>query len=307
VAGTGERIDEWALGQKFMEIADRMEKDMTELVVSLPEEIREQVKKGLEIIMSGVKGVMSGVSDAVATAGQERRTGQAELLDQVMVLEREVRGVKRVTDDWVGKEGVEKVKKSEKEMEKKVRGATCQLKYLDINYGYATDDKRELVRQTVSMLRADVAPEDRGTYDRVMRRTRIVLLGKKTEVRRIENRNIHTIPVLLEMQNRNDSDDMEAILKKGGYYPTFHWPTEIREFIGGIRQGLSRDGFGEQHFVKIRPEERAGEVLIRADVRPENGGRFQNKGVWKCPPLQREYWEMISDLYTPLNAEQLRK
>jgi hypothetical protein len=218
-----------------------------------------------------------------------------------------VKEVKRVTDGWAGEEGVAKVKESEKEMGRKLRASECQLKYLDIDWGQATDDKKEIVRQLVSMIRGDVRTEDRTMVDRIMRRTRIILLGKKTEMRKERGRTIYTVPVLLECQNKSDAEDLDMAMRKAGYFATFHWPGEMREFVAKVREKLAGEGYGESYFVRVRPEERGGEMLVKADVRLKNGGRFQTKGYWKCPPAQREYWEMLGGLYTPLTQDQLRR
>jgi hypothetical protein len=100
---------------------------------------------------------------------------------------------------------------------------------------------------------------------------------------------------------------LEGILRRAGYFSAFHWPTEIKEFVSTVREGLVRDGFGEPFFIRIRPEEKGGEVLIRADVKRKDGGKFQTKGFWKCPPLEKAFWGMITGMYVPLTPEQLRR
>jgi hypothetical protein len=250
---------------------------------------------------------MSGVSDAVASEGYERRLSDTEMVSQIEELRQEVKEVKRAADNWAGEESLAKVKASEKEMERKVSAACSHLKYLDIDIGYATDDKKDMVRQVVNVLRGDTFPDDRNRFDRTMRKTRIVLLGKKTEVRKERGRTIHTVPVLLELQSRQDTDELEAILRRAGYFSAFHWPSEIKEFVSNVREGLVGDGFGEGFFIRIRPEEKGGEVLIRADVKRKDGGKFQTKGFWKCPPVEKAFWSMITGLYVPLTSEQLRR
>jgi len=84
-------------------------------------------------------------------------------------------------------------------------------------------------------VRGDTFPDDRSRFDRTMRKTRIVLLGKKTEVRKERGRTINTVPVLLELQSRQDTDELEGILRRAGYFSAFHWPTEIKEFVGTVR------------------------------------------------------------------------
>jgi hypothetical protein len=307
VRGSGKRIDEFMLGDIFSKIEDKAEADMASFIKHLPEEVREPVKQGMSILLEGIKSVMSGVSDAVASEGYERRLSDTEMVAQIEELREEVKVVKRAADNWAGEESLAKVKASEKDMERKVSAACSHLKYLDIDIGYATDDKKDMVRQVVNVLRGDTFPDDRSRFDRTMRKTRIVLLGKKTEVRRERGRTINTVPVLLELQSRQDTDELEGILRRAGYFSAFHWPTEIKEFVSTVREGLVRDGFGESFFIRIRPEDKGGEVLIRADVKRKDGGKFQTKGFWKCPPLEKAFWGMITGMYVPLTPEQLRR
>jgi hypothetical protein len=293
------RMNEFDLGEVFRRIDDRMVKELDELTGNEQDEVSKKVRAGLMVIMDGIRDVMSTVSDSVANERLDRRLEEAKVSDRIDKVSEEIVVLKRAADNWAGEESVNKIKESEREMEKKVKAAGCQLKLLDIDFGYASDDKKEMVRQVVSMLRGDINPTDRSRFDRILRRTRIILMGKRTEVRRERNRNIHTIPVLLEMQNRIDTEEAEVLLKAAGYFPTFHWPTEMVDFVAGAREELRKVGYGESHYIRIRPEERGGEIQIRADVKLKNGGRFVPKAFWKCPPLQREFWALITGLFEP--------
>jgi hypothetical protein len=266
----------------------------------------QKVKAGMEVILGGVRQVMSAVSDSVMSERYDKRLENVEVMDRFNKVDEEVKSLSRTAEYWKETESVAKVKESEKEMEEKVKAASCSLKLLDLDFGYVTEDKREMVRQVVNMFRGDIPPTERNSYDRIMRKTRVAILGKKTEVRRDKDRNrsIHTVPVLLECQNKSDRDELEYMLRKAGYFPTFHWPTEMLEFIGGVREEMRKNGYAESYFVRIRPEERNGQMQIRADVKLKNGGRFQPKAFWKCPPLQREFWPMIEGLYSPRWAGQ---
>jgi hypothetical protein len=101
------------------------------------------------------------------------------------------------------------------------------------------------------------------------------------------------------MQNKADTDDMDMMLRQAGYFPAFHWPSEMMEFVEGARDVLRREGYGDSYFVRIRPEEKGGEMQIRADVKKKNGGKFTPKAFWKCPPLQKAFWPMITNFYEP--------
>jgi hypothetical protein len=59
-------------------------------------------------------------------------------------------------------------------------------------------------------------------------------------------------------------------------------------------------GNGESDkFVRIRPVKQDGVVLIRADVRKKEGGRFRWVADWKCPPLNKELWNVVNDIMRP--------
>jgi hypothetical protein len=103
---------------------------------------------------------------------------------------------------------------------------------------------------------------------------------------------------LLECQNRIDAGDLDVILKKAGYFSTFHWPQEMIEFVNGVREEVRKMGYKDQtHYIRVRPEERNGSIQIRADVKERNGGRFVPKAVWQCPPANKNFWERITGLY----------
>jgi hypothetical protein len=58
-----------------------------------------------------------------------------------------------------------------------------------------------------------------------------------------------------------------------GYFSSFHWPQEVMGFINEIRDEVRYQGYEERdYFVKVRPEERNGEIRIRADVKEKTGG-----------------------------------
>ncbi len=152
----------------------------------------------------------------------------------------------------------------------------------------------------MSTMRADVYPEDRQLHEKIMRRTRVVIMGRRTSATTYKERNVYTVPVLLECQTKVDAGDLDAILRRAGYFSAFHWPQEILEFVGGVREEVRKMGFKDQtHFVRIRPEEKGRCMQIRADVKEKNGGRFQAKAVWQCPPLNQQLWEEIEGLYEP--------
>jgi hypothetical protein len=126
-------------------------------------------------------------------------------------------------------------------------------------------------------------------------------MGKSTELRKGKDRSIYTVPVLLECQDRVEADDLDAILRRAGYFCSFHWPQESLEFVNMIRSEVRKQGFPEQsHYIKVRPELRSGFIRIRADTKAKNGGRWTMAAVWQCPPLNKEWWGLIEGLQKPV-------
>jgi hypothetical protein len=160
-----------------------------------------------------------------------------------------------------------------------------------------------MVRSSIRWLRDDIHPQNAEKYDRIMRRTRVQILGRGTVAgnsRGGGGRTIYTVPILLECQSKTEASELDAILKDAGYFSTFHWPVEMLEFVSEARQEMRKAGYEERtHYIRIRPEERGGELSVRADVKEKNGGRWQVRAFWQCPPIDKNLWELITDIFVP--------
>ncbi len=77
------RVDEFMLGEIFHKIEEKYSKDMADMVRKLPEGVRGQVRDSMCIMLEGLKSVMTGVSDAVANEGHERRRDDSEMVSQI--------------------------------------------------------------------------------------------------------------------------------------------------------------------------------------------------------------------------------
>jgi len=185
------------------------------------------------------------------------------------------------------------------DMEKKVGEAQCSVKLLNIDIGRITEDRREIVRKTINETRHYVNESDLRNFDRVLKRTRIVVMGKSTARWEKGSDSGYSVPTLFQCRDRRDQDDLMTILRSAGYYPSFHWPKEMMEFVNGVREEVRKQGIRmEDHYIRVKPDQREGKVMVKAEVRPRGeGGRFTLKGVWACPPLQRDLWDDVQDLY----------
>jgi hypothetical protein len=294
------RVNEFEMGKLFEEIVKKMSKDIDVLIERAPEVFKRELKEGLEIMVDGMKGIMNGVSDGIASERLAREAEEIRTEDKMEKLMEEVKEIKNVNKGMFNDRMEQRVKASEKEMEDKVKAACCSLKILDMDFGEITEDRTRMVRTVITRMKEDVFPEDRTGYERIIRRTRIVILGKKTVASTSRGRTVYTVPLLLECQNRMDAGDLDVILRRAGYFSAFHWPQEMVSFVEGVREEVRKMGYRESsHYIRVRPEERGGGIQIRADVKEKNGGRFVPKAVWQCPPLNKDYWEFLSGIFEP--------
>jgi hypothetical protein len=295
------RIDEFDLGKMYEEISKKIVEGTKSLIEKAPESFKKELGAGLDLLLEGMKEIMNGVSDKVALERRKREAGEMDIDDKLEKLKDEVNGIKEVNSDVVKETIKDKIKSSEREMERKIKGAMCNLKIMDFDFGGEMQDRVVMVRKVARNLREDVHPDSRAHFDRILRRTRIQILGRRTETRKVRDRMVHTAPILLECQGRQDASELDGILKDSGYFSSFHWPQEIMEFVNEIRDEVRYQGYEERDFfVKVRPEDRNGEIRLRAEVKEKNGGRWQMKAMWACPPANKEMWSMVKDLWKPV-------
>jgi hypothetical protein len=174
------RLDEFDVGKMCEEIDRKMRRGMADLIESAPEEFKDRLKTGLELLLDGMKNVMNGTSDCVA---EERRSREAENMRVEEKLDRmteKLVDMKRFNDNVADDRIREKIRRSEQEMESKVRNAGSCLKLLDIDFGKKTDDRLWMVRSVIGWMRDDVREQEVGNFDRIMRRTRVQILGRET-------------------------------------------------------------------------------------------------------------------------------
>jgi len=290
--------DEFQWGEVFRRIEVSVERDTNEVVSRLPAGYRGEVREGMKRMMDRMKDIFKAVSDGVARERLVREAEEQKLGVRLSRMEEQIEVVKGETHK-IGKAQLNaKIRASEVEMEKKVEAACCALKLQDIEFDGVIEDGREIVRSALSTLRGDIHPEDRSRYERLIRRTRVVVLGKRTEGRRDRGRSIFTVPILLELGSYAEAEEMRERLRRVGYFSSFHWPSEIMEFVNEVREEVRCMGFSsETHYVRIRPEFRGGDVQIRADVKGKDGGRWGTKAVWVCPPLDKRLWPLVDGLY----------
>ena len=294
LAGT----NEFEVGARMMEVSATMRSGVGEVLRRISgqdlgvEDLKAIIKEGLNVMMDAVEKVMNVVGDSVQKERRERVLDEGRKEERLGSLEAKVRENTAGVEAAKGARERLLRKESVKGMEEKIRLANRQLKFVDIDFGRQTNNRREIVEKTISYMREDVNLADRKRFDILLRRTRIIVLGKGTVTRMVEDTVTHNVPVLLEMRSEADKVEMEEILRAVNWYAVYHWPGECVEFVKGVRNEVRKMGY-EDHkcYVKIRPEEREGRMQIKAEVKERTqGARFKLAAVWAVPPLDKALW-----------------
>ncbi len=294
------RLNEFDLGDLFSKIEERMLRSTEELLSVTPDELKGNVKAGLEVMVKTMHDVMCGLSDGIQQERLNLEAMESRVEDRLEKVEEKLAEVSNTADSLTRNRRRGRVRDSIKEMERKVEDAQSSLKLMNIDIGRQTEDRREIVRSTIDEVRRYVREDDLRYFDRVIKKTRIVILGKGTSRCTFGEETTFSVPTLFQCRDRRDVDELESILRAAGYFPTFHWPREIMDFIGGVKDEVRKQGLrNEDHFFKVRPEVREGKTRIKVEVKLRTGvSRFLLKGVWDCPPLDRDLWDSVPELYT---------
>ena len=278
-----------------MEKNEQKEQEREEKVRSLKERMetmeREAKKERMEV--ERIVGKMEERLLQVEKGEKERERMEAD------IREHRVRMEEKRRNDTVRKE-ILKAQESEKEMEKKVGAAMEQVKILDLNFGKLIEKKEVIEKAAIELIQENVKLSDRQEWEWNIKRSRVYVLGKTTKEKEFEGRKIFTVPILIRCSCAGDKQGLERIIRNAGIRVSFHWPTEMLEYVKGIRErveGMGRGG--REEFVRVRAVREEGELFLRADVRRKEGGRFRWVGDWKCPPLDRVLWEVATDILTP--------
>jgi chromosome segregation ATPase len=278
-----------------MEKIEQKEQEREEKVRSLKERMetmeREAKKERMEV--ERIVGKMEERLLQVEKGEKERERMEAD------IREHRVRMEEKRRNDTVRKE-ILKAQESEKEMEKKVGAAMEQVKILDLDFGKLIEKKEVIEKAAIELIQENVKLSDRQEWEWNIKRSRVYVLGKTTKEKEFEGRKIFTVPILIRCSCAGDKQGLERIIRNAGIRVSFHWPTEMLEYVKGIRErveGMGRGG--REEFVRVRAVREEGELFLRADVRRKEGGRFRWVGDWKCPPLDRVLWDVAIDILKP--------
>jgi hypothetical protein len=173
-----------------------------------------------------------------------------------------------------------------KEMEQKVAVAAKQLKVVNVEVGGAITDRRQLAESAKKQLKEKVRSDLRAKYDSMMAKAAFAVIAKEPKKTFVEGKEAWTVPVVITAQDKETKWDMEDVLRRSKVFPAFHWPKDLVEPVAELRKMVINQ-VGENHYVRIRPEEREGEGVwrLRADVKGKgNSDRFAPFARWNMPP-----------------------
>ncbi|MFN9909687.1 MAG: hypothetical protein ACK56F_26820, partial [bacterium] len=88
-------MSEFQLGEVFRMIDEKMSQAMEEVIGRDPDEVMQKVKAGMEVILGGVRQVMSAVSDSVMSERYDKRVENAEVMDRFNKVDEEVKSLSR--------------------------------------------------------------------------------------------------------------------------------------------------------------------------------------------------------------------
>jgi hypothetical protein len=290
-----QRLDEFEIGTRFGKISDTMKTEAKKIIEGMAtvtegdtEALKKWVTMGLKIMVTTVESTMTEMGDAVAADRKEREDMKKEMGDRMRRMEEMAKNNEVKIEAEIKARDTVRKRDSVRVMERKLEMANRQMKVMDIDYGKVITERREIVDKTLEYMRDAVNLRERKRFDILIKRTRIVVLGKETKAITVEGSRIYTVPILLEFRNMEDKVETEAILRSADYFGAYHWPMEIMGFVKTVRDEVRRMGYGDRHYIRIRPEERDGEMQIRADIKEKSGGRFWTVATWAVPPADVE-------------------
>jgi hypothetical protein len=79
---------------------------------------------------------------------------------------------KRNSDNVADEQMQERIRRSEKEMGRKVRHANSCLKLLGIDFDKVTEERLWMGRSVIRCIREDISQQEVGVHDRLMRRSK---------------------------------------------------------------------------------------------------------------------------------------
>jgi hypothetical protein len=293
------QVREAAIGEAVNELKGRVSvggeehgsdwRDMAERI-----EVLEGLVKGKEGITNASGGQ---ISERMRRLEEREKKGEVERIEMERLvaeklrsleegLEKEKKDREKKESERMEEEQQKKVRDSEKEMERKVFEAMGQLKILNLRFRKESEEKGELLKEAEAIIRGKVKEEDKKECERILRRSKVYILGKGTEEKVVKGERICTVPVLVRCGSLIEKERLEIILRSSGVWSSFHWPKEMVEFVSEIRGVVEQMGYRKEKFyLKVRPAIVQGVPQLRAEVRgmERRRERFDKSCVLELP------------------------
>ena len=154
----GEQRNEFDVGAKMTEVSERIRGGLRSILTMLEnggtdlEVVMKATREGLIAMVEGLESAMNGISDGIRndrTARQEEaRRDELRMVvieEKVRENQEEIEGQRQDRDRTARKE-------SAQILTEKLRQANRQLKYLDVDFGRATNSRREIVEKAISYI-----------------------------------------------------------------------------------------------------------------------------------------------------------
>ena len=277
--------------EKKKVVESKFQEQMESMKVKMKEKVdTEEIERRLE--------------DRVRKIEEKKKAMESKFQEQMERMEAKMKENEDKEERLKAEKEQSEKEESRKEMEEKVRHSNNQLKYTNIDLGGRVTSRKEIVERFIWVMREDVRPADRKRLEILLRRTRVVVLGKEADLRFIGKdslKGVYTVPLLLECRSEVEKEELDVILRNGGFHSTYHWPEELLEFVKGARGVIREKGFEEsRHYIRIRPMERKGRIILKGDVKEKQGGFFQAVALWDLPTVDRKMW--TEGTLVPLNV-----
>jgi hypothetical protein len=305
-----ENEDRWReRDERLKVIEDMMEREAGRRVVEgRGSKEQSRIKEG-ELWETEIKKTKERVTALENRIREGERSAETEKEDseaheRIKELEKDIARdrAERQEFEWSveGDKGIQDAKDSEKDMEKRLEGAMEQVKILNVDFGKECADRKTLVKEAVSRIKEMVTKNDKQEFDEIMRGATVEVLGRSTSMKETGKGRMYTVPILITCGCKNVKGRLERIVRNAGLVASFQWPKECMEFVEKIREKVETMGFGKkEYYTRIRPAVKEGKVLLRADTKRKEGGKFEGVAYWRAPPMDKGYWNRINSMMEP--------
>jgi hypothetical protein len=260
-----------------------------------------------------IAGVLRETLGSFVTFLQDQGTVISDLMAEFVLLENKVVEAEEKLED--NEEKIASLEKnritksqvdSRKEMTEKVKVSAKQFKIFDVDFKKEIGDRKELITAAKKSILERISDSRKKKYEDLVRTATMQVLARQTTKRKLKDSDtdIWTAPILFTVEDRETRWELEDTLRSNGLFPTFHWDREMLDSVKEMRTRITADYPEDKFMVRIRPEERAGNWQIKADVKPREGKeRFKLGATWAIPPLDASIREQVEDWAKPKMAQ----